>query len=91
MTFDEALKNVKSMELGGYTDWRLPKAKELSGLYGATRLFEGVSSDWYWSSDRFKRYSGGWIILVDVVSPDPQPLIQKKNSEACGWFRAVRP
>jgi len=91
MTYDEALQNVKAMKLGGYTDWRLPSAKELIGLFSAPTSFEGSSSEWYWSSDSFKRYSGEWIILVDVVSPKPQPSIHKQNSNACGWFRAVRP
>lgn len=91
VTYDEALQNIKAMKLGGYTDWRLPKAKELIGLYSAPAPFEGLSSEWYWSSDSFKRYSGGWIILVDVVSPKPRPSIQKQNSNVCGWFRAVRP
>lgn len=91
MTYVEARRYVKAMKLGGYSDWRLPKAKELTGLLSAPSPFPGASSEWYWSSDSFKRYSGGWIILVDVVSPLPKPMISKQDSNSCGWFRAVRP
>ena len=91
MTYDEARQNIKTMKLGGYTDWRLPNAKELMGLYRPPTSFQGAASDWYWSSDSFKRYSGEWIILVDVVNPAPRPTTLKQNSNMCGWFRAVRP
>jgi len=89
--YDEARQSIKEMKLGGYTDWRLPKTKELIDLYRAPASIEWASSNWYWSADSFKRYSGGWIILVDVVSPKPKPSTLKQNSNTCGWFRAVRP
>jgi hypothetical protein len=91
MTYDEARQKIKTMKLGGYTDWRLPSSKELIGLYSPPTSFQGASSDWYWSSDSFKRYSGEWIILVDAISPTPRPTTRKQNSNTCGWFRAVRP
>ncbi|MCB2167809.1 MAG: DUF1566 domain-containing protein [Deltaproteobacteria bacterium] len=91
MTYDEARQAANRMKLGGYTDWRLPNARELIGLYAGADAFNGSSSAWYWSSDSFKRYSAGWVTLVDVVTPEPQPSVQKKNANTCGWFRAVRP
>ena len=91
MTYEEAHQYVKSMKLGGYSDWRLPKAQELSALLTAPSPFMGATIDWYWSSDSFKRYSGGWIILVDVVSPISGISTTKHDAKDCGWFRAVRP
>ena len=91
MTYEEARQNISRMKLGGYTDWRLPSAKELVGLYAGASAFTEISSKWYWSSDRFKRYSNGWVTLVDVVSLGSQPSVQKQNATMCGWFRAVRP
>jgi len=91
INYDEARQAVNRMKLGGYTDWRLPNARELIGLYTGADAFKGSSSAWYWSSDSFKRYSGGWVTLVDVVTPKPQPSVQKQNANTCGWFRAVRP
>jgi len=91
VTYQEALQHVKTMELGGYSDWRLPRAQEIVRLYAAPTSFQGATSNGYWSSDSFKRYAGGWVELVDVVHPSPQPRIQKTDAQTCGWFRAVRP
>jgi hypothetical protein len=90
-THQEALEYVQSMKLGGYSDWRLPRAQEIVRLYAEPTPFQGATSNWYWSSDSFKRYAGEWVELVDVVKPSPQPTIQKENAKMCGWFRAVRP
>ena len=93
ITYDEAKRYVKSLKTGGYSDWRLPTAKELATLFSAPNPFPGAASNWYWSSDSLKRYSGGWIVLVDVVKPlaSSAPSITKQDSKDCGWFRAVRP
>jgi hypothetical protein len=92
MTYDEAKQYVKSMKTGGYSDWRLPTAQELSTLFSGPDPFPGAASNWYWSADSLKRYSGGWLILVDVVRSLPSGLsIAKQDASDCGWFRAVRP
>jgi len=93
MTYDAANRYVKSMKTGGYSDWRLPAAKELFTLFSGPSPFPGTASHWYWSSDSLKRYSGGWNVLVDVVKPQPAgpPSVTKEDSRECGWFRAVRP
>ena len=91
LSYQEALQSVNTMKTGGYADWRLPHAQELVKLYTGATPFQGATSNWYWSSDSFKRYAEGWVELVDVVHPSPQPRLQKENAKACGWFRAVRP
>ena len=53
MTYEEAHQAIKRMKLGGYTDWRLPTARELIGLYAGAGAFKGTTSAWYWSSDSF--------------------------------------
>lgn len=37
LNWEEALAYAEGLELGGYSDWRLPNAKELQGLVGYTR------------------------------------------------------
>jgi hypothetical protein len=90
MTYEEAGNYVKTMVLGGWRDWRLPKTKEITGLYSGSNPFPGTSAAWYWSANSHKRYSGGWIIKADTVSPASQVNVSQKDSNDCGWFRAVR-
>ncbi|WP_058485020.1 Lcl C-terminal domain-containing protein [Defluviitalea phaphyphila] len=37
MTWEEALAYAENLELAGYTDWRLPNAKELQSIVDYTR------------------------------------------------------
>jgi hypothetical protein len=90
MTYNDAIRHIKAMKLGGYNDWRLPTAKELMTLFKGPAPFPGSYSEWYWSSDNYKQYSGEWIIRVDVVKPGPTPIKRQQDSKECGWFRAVR-
>jgi len=45
MTFDEAMSKVKSFELSGYSDWRVPTIKELYSLiqfYGSVKAQKAI-------------------------------------------------
>jgi hypothetical protein len=90
MTYDEAAAYVQRLKTGGYSDWRLPTSKELKELYSATNLFGQQSAGWYWSADKIRRYSGGWIVLVDVFEPASRRIIRQRNAGECGWVRPVR-
>jgi hypothetical protein len=90
MTYEEAVAYVHRLKTGGYSDWRLPTAKELKGFYSGTNLFKSQSAEWYWSADKIKRYSGGWIVLVDVFEPANRRVIKQRRAGECGWVRPVR-
>ena len=91
MTHKEAKDYVDRLMIGGYTNWRLPTARELQGFYRGNTLFLANSAPWYWSADQTKRYSGGWIIMVDVVAPSNHSLIAQRHGSECGWIRPVHP
>jgi len=55
-TFDEAVAGAASLNLGGYSDWRLPTIKELYSLI----LFKGIDPSGYSGSD-----TSGLIPFID--------------------------
>jgi hypothetical protein len=58
MNWEEALAYCEGLNLGGYTDWRLPNKKELRSLVDYSRYnpainttyFPNTAASWYWSS-----------------------------------------
>ena len=91
MTYAEALDYMQRLQTGGYTDWRLPSVDELRGFYDGHNPFRSNSAQWYWSADKIRRYSGGWIVSVDVVAPSNHSQVSQRNAGECGWVRPVRP
>lgn len=90
--YQEALNFVKNLNIGGYTDWRLPAPEELTVLYRQKPSFPSTTPTWYWTSQTHKRYLGRWMIDVDVVSTETstEEDAKKKESWHCGAVRAVR-
>jgi hypothetical protein len=90
--YKEALNFVKTLNTGGYTDWRLPAPEELTVLYRQKPYFPSTAPTWYWTSQTHKRYLGRWMVDVDVVSTETSTEEEVKNKESwhCGAVRAVR-
>ena len=52
VNWEQAEEYVKSLKLGGYTDWRLPTLSELKSLYQQERALTALHfSRWAWSSE----------------------------------------
>jgi hypothetical protein len=73
MRWNDAMEWVKSLDIGGYRDWRLPTKEELVSLAkrGGGRPYAGlnsigfrsIESDWYWSSSPDVDHTyGAWLV-----------------------------
>jgi len=76
MTWYQALDYVKTLNIGGYTDWRLSDALELQSLVDYSQAnpalppgnpFTNVQSYYYWSSTPYPVYTGGaWVVGMSI-------------------------
>jgi hypothetical protein len=90
LSYDDAIQYANRLKTGEFSDWRLPTINELESLYGNSDILANKAAPWYWSADKIRRYSGGWIILVDVFDPANGRVIKQRNAADCGWVRPVR-
>jgi hypothetical protein len=92
-TWAEAVKAAAAVDLGGFTDWRLPTRKELLTLVDDTRFNPAINTDLfqcdpsrYWSStvDAESPSDYAWYVLFD----DGCSFLSYQDSQA--RVRAVR-
>ena len=92
LDYANAVSHVKKMRTGGYQDWRLPTRDELETIYKKKPYFPQTEAPWYWTSESYSRYSGGWSKIVDIVTSINQDAsaAQRVDAREFGWVRAVR-
>lgn len=88
---DEARQYAADLELGGYTDWRLPTIYELYDLYYLFDLKKNgdvkIKLDGnYWAGEKDGEGMAGSWEIGDQCEPARQYFKKKK-----GYVRAVRP
>lgn len=79
MAWEEAIGHCETLELGPYTDWRLPNLNELTSLVDDTRVnpaispvFVNTASSYYWSSTTFAgTTSGAWLVYFNYCGRSP--------------------
>ena len=93
MNWEQALASCEELNLGGYTDWRMPAKKELRSLVDFSRVGPAINTTYfpdtflsfYWSSTTdifFTDYAWGAYFYVGYDS--------FSNKRSFGFVRAVR-
>ena len=57
--WDTAIRKCKELNIGGYTNWRLPTDEELGLMYKNLKVEDlgGFQDEWYWSSSLYRNYA----------------------------------
>jgi hypothetical protein len=87
LSFGEAARYVRSLNTGGYGDWRLPRSDELAEIYLNGLRYPAGGAPVLWSSEVYVK---GWHNVVRVVRPDLDRVALANQSEG-GVVHAVRP
>ena len=91
----EAVEYVKTLETGGFKDWRLPSVEELFLLADRSRFspaintdfFPGCKSDWYWTGTLYASSPGAYAWYVGFNNGGAFWIYQGSS----GFVRACRP
>ncbi|MFW6271862.1 MAG: DUF1566 domain-containing protein [Desulfosalsimonas sp.] len=92
--YEKAKEYVENLSIDGYSDWRLPRPEELTGIYKTSPYFPAMENKWYWSAESYFRYSDDSREsrrIVDTVdnTPSATPGVRRRDSGECGTVRAV--
>lgn len=90
LQYEMAVRYVNGLNTGGYTDWRLPTARELSEIYIRKPVYPKRGAEWLWTSEVFLK---GWDKTAAIITPNDSEIIEKKFKDLseCGVVHPVRP
>jgi len=89
LDYSTAIRYVKTLQTGGYRNWRVPSSSELAEIYMVDPVFPDTGEKWYWTSET---YSKGWNRTARIVRPGKQKRISDEyaNLHERGMVHAVR-
>jgi outer membrane protein assembly factor BamD (BamD/ComL family) len=88
LTYDETLKYIRTLRLGGHRSWRLPTAYELAGINKKAPYFPASGASWYWSAETSVK---GYHTVADIVTATQESKFHREQRDVteCGSVRAV--
>jgi hypothetical protein len=89
VNYKTAKKYMANLKTGGHTDWRMPTAAELAGIYKSEPFFPVGGTDWYWTSETFAK---GYQKMAKIVTTKKETVFKRESEkqDSCGSVRAVR-
>jgi hypothetical protein len=91
MNYKDAIKYVKELNTGGYTDWRLPMPSELAVFYNSKPYYPSSNAKWYWTA---KTATGAWgqneKTIIFRSSMKNEFTSEHKEQDECGYVHAIR-
>jgi hypothetical protein len=92
MDFDQARQYVRTLNTGGYRDWRLPDASELAVIYNSKPYFPSSGAKWYWTPKiTTESWSSGDRAVIFYPNKKDEFVQVTKDQSECGYVHAVRP
>ncbi len=93
-SWQKAVEYAEGLELGGFTDWRLPTKEELKNLHEIFDWDENgnckmISFSSYWSGDSLKQSFCGFIETIPQCGSTGYEFAEAQGGK--GSVRAVRP
>jgi hypothetical protein len=89
VNWEEAAVYCQNLQLGGYSDWRLPSIEDLAGLYDRSQNVKGqrVKGDisltgWSWSGDRGTTPGDAWLFLFRFGVRASFPIAESSHLRA---------
>ena len=88
LRYESAMRYVKRIRYGGYSDWRLPSEEELRSIYKKKPFFPTASEGkWYWSANQ----GGGQMVPIVTTERETEWRMTRIEADiGRGSIRAVR-
>ncbi|MCP4670146.1 MAG: DUF1566 domain-containing protein, partial [Desulfobacula sp.] len=90
MDYEAAQNYVKTLEIGGYKDWRLPSPNDLLVIFINKPYFPATGAKQYWSSEAYWKGSHEMVTIVENKGGNRWQRQQVDKGRCCS-VRAVRP
>jgi|WetSurMetagenome_2_1015567.scaffolds.fasta_scaffold357677_1 hypothetical protein len=81
VNWNQADEYAKNLKIGGYSDWRLPKLRELKSLYKQEKALRALHfTKWAWTSDMHPALTSAWLLNLDNGSEFVDNVVDSRTN-----------